>query len=67
MAELLVVTSKIKKYIKDKSGLHASSKGVEQLSEAVKLLCKKGIEKAQSDGRKTVLARDIPIDYLELT
>lgn len=64
MAELLVVTSKVKKYIKDTGDLHASSKGIEQLSKAVERLCKKGIENAKSDGRRTVLDRDIPIDHL---
>ncbi len=64
MAELLVVASKVKKYIKDTGDLQASAKSLEQLSKAVEILCKKGIESAKSNGRKTVMDRDISIDYL---
>jgi histone H3/H4 len=64
MAEVLVVTSKVKKYIKDKGGFNTSSETVEVLSKAVEALCEKGIESAKADGRKTVMARDIVIDHL---
>ena len=64
MAELLVVASKVKKYIKNTGDLQASAKSLEQLSKAVEILCKKGIESAKSSGRKTVMDRDISIDYL---
>ena len=64
MAELLVVASKVKKYIKETGDLQASAKSLEQLSKAVEILCKKGIESAKSNGRKTVMDRDISIDYL---
>jgi histone H3/H4 len=64
MAEILVVTSKVKKYIKEKGGCNTSSETVEQLSKAIEALCAKGIESAKADGRKTVMARDIVIDHL---
>ena len=64
MAEVLVVTSKIKKLVKDKAGMNTSAKTIEVLSEAVERLCLKGIEAAKADGRKTVLDRDIMIDHL---
>ena len=64
MAEVLVVTSKVKKYIKDNADLNTSSKTIEQLSRAVEALCKRGVENAKADGRKTVLDRDITIDHL---
>ena len=64
MADVLVVTSKVKKYIKDKGGCNTSAETVEMLSKAVEQLCEKGIESAKNDGRKTVMARDIPIDHL---
>jgi histone H3/H4 len=64
MAEVLVVTSKVKKFIKDKGGFNTSSETVEVLSKAVEALCEKGIESAKADGRKTVMARDIVIDHL---
>ena len=64
MAEVLVVTSKVKKIIKEQGGCNTSAETVQVLSEAVEALCKKGIESAKADGRKTVMARDIPIDHL---
>ena len=64
MADVLVVTSKVKKYIKDKGGCNTSAETVEVLSKAVEALCEKGIESAKADGRKTVMARDIVIDHL---
>ncbi len=64
MPEILVVTSKVKKYIKEKGGCNTSSETVEQLSKAIEALCAKGIESAKADGRKTVMARDIVIDHL---
>lgn len=64
MAEILVVTSKIKKYIKESSGYNTSSETIDILSKAVERLCERGIETAKSNGRKTVMARDIIIDHL---
>jgi len=64
MGDILVVTSKVKKYIKEKGECNTSSETVEQLSKAVQALCAKGIESAKADGRKTVMARDIVIDHL---
>ena len=64
MANVLVVTSKVKKFIKEQSGCNTSSETVDVLSKAVELLCKKGVESAQADGRKTVMARDIVIEHL---
>lgn len=64
MAEVLVVTSKVKKFIKDQGGFNTSAETVEVLSKAVEALCQKGIESAKADGRKTVMARDIVIEHL---
>jgi histone H3/H4 len=64
MADVLVVTSKVKKFIKEAGGCNTSSETVDVLSEAVKRLCQKGIESAKAEGRKTVMARDIIIDHL---
>ncbi len=64
MAEVLVVTSKVKKYIKEKGGCNTSSETVKVLSDAVERLCEKGIQSAKSDGRKTVMDRDIIIDHI---
>ncbi len=64
MAEVLVVTSKIKKHIKETGGCNTSAETVEVLSKAVEKLCQKGVDAAKADGRKTVMARDIVIDHI---
>jgi histone H3/H4 len=64
MADVLVVTSKVKKFIKDKGGYNTSAETIDMLSKAVEALCEKGIESAKNDGRKTVMARDIAIEHL---
>jgi histone H3/H4 len=64
MPEALVVTSKVKKIIKEKGGMNTSAATIEILSKAVERLCLKGIEQAKQDGRKTVMDRDIVIDHI---
>lgn len=64
MSEVLVVTSKVKKFIKEAGGCNTSAETVEVLSDAVKALCQKGVDQAKKDGRKTVMARDITVDHL---
>ncbi len=64
MADVLVVTSKVKKFIKEKGEMNTSAETVDILSKAVEALCAKGIEAAKADGRKTVMARDIIIDHI---
>lgn len=64
MADVLVVTSKVKKFIKEKGDCNTSAETVEVLSKAVEQLCQKGIDSAKADGRKTVMARDVQIDHL---
>ena len=60
MSDVLVVTSKVKNYIKSASGLNTSGAVANELSERVKHLCDKAVENAKADGRKTVMDRDIP-------
>ncbi len=64
MEDILVVTSKIKKLIKEKGDMNTSAATIEVLSKAVERLCMKGIESAKADGRKTVMDRDIIIDHI---
>lgn len=64
MPEVLVVTSKVKKMIKERGQCNTSAETVDVLSKAVEALCLRGIEAAKADGRKTVMARDISIDHL---
>lgn len=64
MSEVLVVTSKVKKLIKEKGAMNTSGETIDVLSKAVEQLCLKGIENAKKDGRKTVMARDILVDHI---
>lgn len=57
--ETLVVVSKVKKYIKENSGFNTSQDCIDALTRRVAEECKKGIDKARTAGRKTVMARDI--------
>lgn len=59
MADVLVVASKVKKYIKDKADMNTSASTIDVLSEAVARLCDQAIESARNDGRKTVKDRDV--------
>ena len=59
MSDILVVTSKVKKMIKEKSGLSTSASLVDALSNKVAMMCETAIEKAKQDGRKTVMDRDL--------
>lgn len=56
--EILVVISKLKKYIKDRSGMNASDAIAAVLSNQLRRMCNGAIERASRDGRKTVLDRD---------
>jgi histone H3/H4 len=62
--DILVVTSKVKKYIKEKGQMNTSAETIDMLTKAVERLCAKGMESAKADGRKTVMARDIIIDHI---
>ena len=57
--EVLVVASKVKSYIREKSQMNTSAAVMEVLSEKVRALCDQAIENANRDGRKTVKDRDI--------
>ena len=56
--EVLVVASKLKGYIKTKSGMKTSSNVLQVLSDRIRSLCDEAIASADRDGRKTVLDRD---------
>jgi histone H3/H4 len=59
MSDLLVVASKVKQYIKEKSQMSTSASTLEALTSIVKSTCDQAIARAQADGRKTVMDRDI--------
>jgi len=58
--DILIVVSKLKKYIKDRSGMNCSDAVAEVMSDHVRALCDDSIRAAGRDDRKTVLDRDVP-------
>jgi len=56
--EVLVVVSKLKAYIRSSSGMNTAGNVAPALSNVVRTLCDRAIEKARSEGRKTVMDRD---------
>ncbi len=60
MAENLVVTSKVKKFVKEQ-GMRTSGDAIEALSAVVEAKIKEGIEKAKAAGKKTVQASDLTV------
>ena len=60
-ADVLVVVSKLKNYIRSASGMNTSGNVGPALSAMIRKVCDKAIENAKSDGRKTVMDRDIEL------
>ncbi len=57
-SESLIVASKLKNYIRSKSGMNTSGAVIDALSAKVRQLCDQAIENAKQEGRKTVMDRD---------
>jgi len=57
-SEILVVQSKLKNYIKAKSGMSTSGAVAAKLSEMVRQMCDQAIANADAAKRKTVMDRD---------
>jgi histone H3/H4 len=58
--DILVVASKLKKYIRARSGMNTSDSVMSALSAHVRAICNQAIRTAAQDGRKTVMDRDLP-------
>ncbi len=58
--DVLIVVSKVKKYIRDRSGMNTSDAVAEALGDHVRTVGAEAIRAAARDGRKTVLDRDVP-------
>lgn len=56
--DILIVASKLKKYIRAKSGMRTSDTCLEALSTIVRDACNEAIRRAGADGRQTVMDRD---------
>jgi hypothetical protein len=56
--DILIVVSKLKAYIRARSGMNTSDGAMDVLSDIVREVADKAIQKAAAEGRKTVLDRD---------
>ncbi|MEO6026047.1 MAG: hypothetical protein ABIR79_04185 [Candidatus Binatia bacterium] len=56
--DVLIVVSKLKAYVRARSGMNTSDGVTDVLSDRVRALCDQAIEHARAMGRKTVLDRD---------
>ena len=59
--EVLIVASRLKAYIRARSGFNTSDRILSPLSDIVRRLCDEAIRNASREGRMTVLDRDIPL------
>ena len=55
----LIVRSRIKKFIKEQSGMRTSDLVIEKLAKIVEGQCLKAIENARAEKRMTVKSRDV--------
>jgi histone H3/H4 len=56
--DVLVVVSKLKKYIKARAGMNTAEDVLDVLSDQIRQICNRAITHAAEDGRKTVKGRD---------
>jgi len=56
--DVLVVASKLKAYVRARSGMNTSEGVIDLLSDKLRELCDRALEKAAQAGRKTLLDRD---------
>lgn len=57
--DVLVVVSKLKKFVKESSGMSTSDGTTGPLSDHLREVCNEAVRAAETDGRRTVLDRDI--------
>ena len=57
---VLIVASRLKEYVRERSGFSTSDRVLDPLSRIVRRACDEAIRNAERDGRKTVLDRDVP-------
>jgi histone H3/H4 len=53
-----VVTSKLKQYVRARSGFNTSDRVADVLSDVLRELCDGAIDRARAEGRRTVMERD---------
>lgn len=57
--DVLIVVSKLKSYVRARSGMNTSDSVMEVLSERLRQICDEGIRNASRDGRRTLMDRDL--------
>lgn len=67
ISTILVVASKIKRYVKEKAQLNCSAQVMEQLTVRIHRICQDAIKNTLQDKRKTVLGRDFVAPTATLT
>jgi histone H3/H4 len=58
--EMLVIASRLKDYVRARSGFNTSERVLGPLSDIIRQVAEQAMENAERDGRQTVLDRDIP-------
>lgn len=58
--EVLIIASRLKDFVRARSGFNTSDRVLEPLSDIVRSVCEEAIRNAERDGRRTVLDRDVP-------
>ncbi len=58
--EILVVASRLKEYVRARSGFNTSERVLGPLSDHIRRICDEAMQNARREGRKTILDRDIP-------
>ncbi len=56
--EILIIASRLKNYVKQKSDMNTSEQVLVILSNMIRIECDRAIDNARSNGRKTLLDRD---------
>lgn len=59
MSDVLIVSSKIRKFVRDKAQFNTSSEFLTALSKHVESVCLEAIERTRTSKRKTVKERDL--------
>jgi len=59
-SEVLIVSSRLKDYVRARCGFNTSEGVLGPLSDIVRRICDEAIQSARAEGRRTVLDRDIP-------
>jgi len=58
--DVLIVASRLKDYVRRRSGMNTSDRVLQPLSDIIRRVCDEAVDNARAEGRKTLLDRDIP-------